>query len=300
MAHPLPHYRQGVRVDIGGGTRLFVDVDGPGLVPDGPVMRARPTIVFLHGGPGMDHTLFTSTRLTELRDVAQLVFYDHRGQGRSDGSDPTDWNLDRWADDVVALCDALGITDPIVYGASFGGMVAQRYLARHPDHPAAVVLACTSARIDVEVIVDSFGRFGGSEAAAVARRFWSGDMGALVDYLTHCMPLYAVGPTDPEALGRVELGLDVMAHFVETEQQTMDLRPGLARAQCPVLVIGGELDPVCPLSTNREVADALPPDLVRFHQVAGASHVEVEGDASVDLVRALVLDLTAPDGAARA
>jgi hypothetical protein len=34
------------------GTRLWFDVDGPGLVPDGPAMRARPTIVLVHGGPG--------------------------------------------------------------------------------------------------------------------------------------------------------------------------------------------------------------------------------------------------------
>ncbi len=155
--HPVGlGYLRFMRVDIGGGTRLYVDIDGAGLVPDGATMRQRPTILFLHGGPGMDHSLFKSSRLTELSDVAQLVFYDHRGQGRSDGSDPTEWNLDQWADDVVALCDALEITDPIVYGASFGGMVAQRYLARHPHHPSKVVLACTSARIDVDAIVDAF------------------------------------------------------------------------------------------------------------------------------------------------
>lgn len=237
----------------------------------------------------MDHSLFKSSRLTELAEVAQLVFYDHRGQGRSDGSDPAEWNLDQWADDVVALCNALGITDPIVYGASFGGMVAQRYLARHPDHPSKVVLACTSARIDVDVIVDAFRRFGGADVAAVARRFWNGDMEALIDYLVHCMPLYSVGSPDPDTVGRVVMNLDVMAHFIGTEQQTMDLREGLARARCPVLVIGGALDPVCPIETNQEVADSLPAELVRFERVEGASHVEVEGDASVDLIRSLIL-----------
>ena len=39
-----------MRVDIGDGIRLFVDVDGPGLVPDGPKMVERPTVVLLHGG----------------------------------------------------------------------------------------------------------------------------------------------------------------------------------------------------------------------------------------------------------
>jgi pimeloyl-ACP methyl ester carboxylesterase len=281
-----------VRVDVGGGTRLFVDVLGAGLVADGAAMREQPTIVFLHGGPGMDHSLFTSSRLTELGDVAQLVFYDHRGQGRSDGADPAGWTLDRWADDVLALCDALGIEAPIVYGASFGGMVAQRYLARHPEHPAAVVLACTSARLDLDVIAGAFERFGGPDVAAVARRFWGGDMEALFDYLERCMPLYSTtSGGDPDAIGRVVMNLDVMGHFIRTEQPTMDLRAGLAGARCPVLVISGELDPVCPVEAGREIADALPPDLVRFEVVAGASHAEVEGDASVDLVRRLLADL---------
>ena len=41
------------------GTRLWFDVDGPALVPDGPAMRERPTVVLLHGGPGSyDHSYF--------------------------------------------------------------------------------------------------------------------------------------------------------------------------------------------------------------------------------------------------
>ena len=34
------------------GARLFFDVDGAKLVPDGKVMRERPTVLLLHGGPG--------------------------------------------------------------------------------------------------------------------------------------------------------------------------------------------------------------------------------------------------------
>ncbi len=38
------------------GTRLFFDVEGLQLVPDGPKIRERPTLVLLHGGPGLDHS----------------------------------------------------------------------------------------------------------------------------------------------------------------------------------------------------------------------------------------------------
>lgn len=277
-----------MRIDIG-GTKLFVDVDGMGLVPDGETMVERPTLILLHGGPGMDHSIFKASTLTGLTDVAQVVFYDHRGQGRSDKASPQEWTLDTWADDVVRLCDALGVTRPIVYGASFGGMVAQRYIARHPEHPAKVVLACTSARLDIGIIEAAFAKVGGPEAASVARRFWEGDASALGDYFEVCMPLYSVASRDPAIVARTVMNLEVLQHFQAGEQHTMDLRAGLAAARCPVLVLGGDLDPITPLATNEEVAASLPADHVRFVRLVGASHMEVAGDASTDLVRSFML-----------
>ena len=35
---------------------LFFDVEGKALVPDGAVMREKPTLLLLHGGPGFDHS----------------------------------------------------------------------------------------------------------------------------------------------------------------------------------------------------------------------------------------------------
>jgi proline iminopeptidase len=105
------------------GARLYFDVEGAGLVPDGPKMRVKPTLLLLHGGPGFDHTLYKSA-FSALSDVAQIVYLDHRGNGRGSGDDSNTWNLTQWGDDVKAFCDVLGIEKPIVYGASFGGMVA--------------------------------------------------------------------------------------------------------------------------------------------------------------------------------
>jgi pimeloyl-ACP methyl ester carboxylesterase len=68
------------------------------------------------------------------------------------------------------LCDELGIEHPIVLGASFGGFVAQRYIARHPEHPAKVILACTATRLDLDVIEAAFTRFGSEAAGATARK----------------------------------------------------------------------------------------------------------------------------------
>ena len=47
-----------MRIEITPGVRLFVDVDGFGLVPEGPALREKPTLLLLHGGPGFDHSGF--------------------------------------------------------------------------------------------------------------------------------------------------------------------------------------------------------------------------------------------------
>jgi len=116
------------------GARIFFDVAGATLSPgpDGPV--PRPALLVLHGGPGFDHWAMRDY-FDRFADQLQVVYLDHRGNGRSrggNGSDPTLWNLAQWGDDIAAFCDALGLVRPIVLGQSFGGMVAQSYAARHP------------------------------------------------------------------------------------------------------------------------------------------------------------------------
>jgi pimeloyl-ACP methyl ester carboxylesterase len=278
-----------MRVEISDGVRLFVDIDGLSVVPDGPGMVERPTLLYLHGGPGLDHSMYKWPERNPLTDVAQLVFYDHRGNGRSDWRTRSEWTLDTWADDVVRLCDALGIERPIVLGSSFGGFVAQRYIARHPEHPAKVVLACTGSRIDLDVIEKAFTRFGSELAGATARRFFGGDLSIFEDFLQHCLPLYSTDLPDPDAIARAVMNVEAVPDFFAGEGQTMDLRAGLALAQCPVLVLGGELDPVMPIELNREVASCLPADLARFEEIPGISHLQVVGPASAPLLREFVL-----------
>ena len=72
------------------GTSLYFDVEGAGLVPDGPTMRAKPTLILLHGGPGFDHSMFKPD-FSVLAEVAQVIYLDHRGQGRSDRISPARW-----------------------------------------------------------------------------------------------------------------------------------------------------------------------------------------------------------------
>ena len=262
-----------MRIDIGQGVRLFVDVEGLALVPDGPLMREKPTLVCLHGGPGFDHSGFKPA-FSGLADIAQIVYYDHRGHGRSDERPSSEWTLDIWADDVVRLCDALGIVKPIVLGQSFGGFVAQRYIARHPGHASKVILSSTSPHMALERKLVMFEKLGGKAARELARQFWSQpDPQTWAAYWAGCRKLYnRTEPSDPQAAQRMLVRDEILLHFVAGEKQGLDLLPGLAAAQCPVLVMAGEEDPVCPLADAQDIAAALPPQWAKLVSFPGAGH----------------------------
>jgi pimeloyl-ACP methyl ester carboxylesterase len=260
-----------VRVAVN-GVRLFFDVDGAKLVADGPALRERPTLLLLHGGPGFDHSTYKPA-FASLADVAQVVYLDHRGQGRSDKSEPAAWTLPQWADDVRGFCDALGIERPVVMGNSFGGMVAMAYAARHPDHPGKLVLSSTTARFQVARVLARFAELGGAEVAEVVRRYWE-DPGPehLAEYLRKAMPHYTRTPQSPDALARTRFALDVMFHFARGEQRTMNLLPDLARVRCPTLVLAGDDDPICPIADQEDIVAALPPGLARLERFPGCGH----------------------------
>jgi proline iminopeptidase len=262
-----------MRVDIGGGVRLYVDVEGCGLVPDGPTMREKPTHICMHGGPGFDHTSFKPA-FSQLADVAQIVYYDHRGHGRSDRRPREEWTLDTWADDIVRLCDALGIEKPIVLGQSFGGMVAQKYIARHPGHPGKVVISSTSPHWVLQRKLDAFGAKGGERARQATRDYWENpNPDTFKVYWDTCRDLYNTRP-NPDAMGgeRVTMNMDILFDFAKNEIRTMDLAPGLSRAQCPVLVMAGEEDPICGIEDAQEIVAALPEACVQFARFPNVGH----------------------------
>jgi proline iminopeptidase len=252
------------------GTRLWFDVDGPTLLPDGPAMRERRTVVLLHGGPGSyDHSYFKPD-FAPLTRYAQVVYLDLRDHGRSARHDPAEWTFEVCADDVRAFCDHLGIAKPIVYGHSMGGLVAMLYGARHPGHAAALVLQSTFARFDLARLVEGFRRFGGDDVAELARRDYGGDP---VNDAEWARVFAAFGPRvpDQEQLARriknPEVGARGMALF-----RKFDVVDQLARIDCPTLVCVGERDPVTPVDASQEIVDALPRGVGRLEVIEGAGH----------------------------
>jgi pimeloyl-ACP methyl ester carboxylesterase len=260
-----------MHVDVN-GSRLWFDVDGTALVPHGPEMRERPTVVLLHGGPGsFDHSYFKPD-FGRLADVAQVVYLDLLGHGRSEWGDPASWSFELAADVVRDFCDTVGIARPILFGHSLGGFVALTYAAAAPDHPRALVLQSTCGRFDVPRVVEGFRRVGGDQVAATAALVYGGDGASVSDEeWARCRKLF--GPSVPSEDDRLrmilnmelnERGLALMEEF--------DVLERLAVIECPTLVCAGELDPVTPVAAQRELAAALPARVARLELLEGAGH----------------------------
>jgi proline iminopeptidase len=262
------------------GVRLFFDVEGASLVPDGAAMREKPTLVLLHGGPGFDHSIY-KPGFSALTDLAQVVYLDHRGNGRSDAGPRESWTLAQWGDDVRAFCDALGIERPIVLGVSFGGMVALAYATRHPEHPAKLIVVSTEAKGDshLERRVELFERFGGPELGALARRRFFESRGHLDQasseaWVRRAMPLYTRTPRDPASMPRAVRRPEVTQWFTrpEGESHTFDFVRDLSRVRCPTLVMGGDADPMHPIESQEDIVLALPPGVGRMARFADCGH----------------------------
>ncbi len=250
--------------------RIFFDVIGAKIDPE--TGAEKPTLLALHGGPGYDHATLRPY-FDRFADAAQVIYVDHRGCGRSGGA-PETWHLGQWADDVTAFCDALGIEAPLVFGQSFGGMVAMQFAARHPHRPARLILSSTAARFDLAATVAKAGELGGPHAADVAHRFFSDpSTEGYAEYGEVCLPLYTRTPPPAGAsiAGNAIQKPEVTVHFFRNEMLAMDLRPGLAAIPCPTLVLGGAEDPVTPVICSQEIAAAIG-DNARLEIFEGCGH----------------------------
>jgi pimeloyl-ACP methyl ester carboxylesterase len=259
----------GMHIEVN-GTRLWFDVDGPALVPDGSRLSERPTVILVHGGPGSyDHSYF-KPHFAHLTGVAQVIYLDLREHGRSARHGPATWTFEVCADDLRAFCDAIGIVRPVVLGHSMGGCVAILYGARHRDHAGALILQSTLARFDPGRLVDGFRSVAGDEVAELARRDYSGDPTSADEW---AKVFAAFGPHVPSRheLARVVRNPDLGASGMD-RLRDLDVVDQLTRISCPTLVCVGQTDPVTPVAAAREVADALPEAIGQLAVIDGAGH----------------------------
>jgi proline iminopeptidase len=288
-----------MRISLG-DVSLWFDVSGPSVIVQGDTTVERPVLVAVHGGPGLDH-LTVKSALGPLAEDFQVLYFDLRGHGRSDHSSAEFWNMRTWADDLRRLCDALGLRKPVVLGSSFGGDVALTYAGLFPDHPGGLILANTNAgRRDEQRVIEAFGRLGGPEAAAVIQRIFADET---ADYQAEfnrlCYPLYSATPGWAEESGqflaRMIKNPDVGVHYRAHEARRFDPWSMLGAVRCPVLVLTGEDDPICPLLVVEELVGRLPAETTRFVRLPGARHTIFRDrpDLAFPPLRTFVTQITA-------
>jgi proline iminopeptidase len=284
-----------VRVQVG-DVRLFFDLDGVALQPDGPWMRRRPTILLLHPGPGFDHALYKVFLGPSLARVGQVVFLDQRAQGRSDGSPAERLTLETWADDVRGFCDALEIRRPIVLGHGFGAMVAAAYGARHPEHPRSLVLVNGAARVVPARSVAAYERLGGPAAGEAAKMlFEQPNERTFAVFMRQAFPQTTTEAT-AEIAARATWNPEALIHWRRYATANVDLRGILGAVRAPTLVLAGEDDPELTPAGSEELMRSLPPGVGQLRTYPGARHgLFRDSPAAFDDLLAFVRDLGEED-----
>ncbi|KNB50931.1 proline iminopeptidase-family hydrolase [Streptomyces caatingaensis] len=114
----------------------------------GDLTSGRTPLVLVHGGPGSTHDYLL--RMAELaRDGRPVVHYDQLGNGGSThlpGRGADFWTVGLFLDELDNLLDHLGIADDyILFGQSWGGVLAAEHAARRPAGLRGLVLANSPA-----------------------------------------------------------------------------------------------------------------------------------------------------------
>jgi proline iminopeptidase len=279
------------------GTEIYFDIEGMGLVPDGPVMRERPVAFVIHGGPGGDHSGF-KPGYTPLSAKMQLVYFDHRGQGRSARGDIGTYHLDENVEDMEALRLHLGLGPIVSIGTSYGGMVAMAHAARYPASVSHLVLVVTASHAGFNArakeIVETRGT---PEQKEVARQLWAGALRTEDDmrhYYAVMGPLYS-RRHDPKA---AEAGRQRAIHSPDAINrafapggflQTYDLRPELKNITAPTLIIAGRHDWICPPEFSEEIHALIPGSDLRIFENSSHSVRADEPEALMDAITGFVV-----------
>ena len=278
-------------------TEIYFDVEGAGLVADGDSMRERPPAFILHGGPGGDHSGF-KPGFSPLAERMQLVYFDHRGQGRSARGDVSKYTLDENVEDMEALRLHLGLGPVVSIGTSYGGMVAMAHAARYPASVSHLILIVTAAHAGFNARARQIvAQRGTAEQQRVCAQLWAGELRteeALLHFYEVMGPMYAVR-YDPEAAKAVRkrgiLAPEAinMAFAPGGFLQSFDLRPELGRITAPTLVMAGRHDWICPVELSQEIHSLIPGSDLRIFENSSHSIRSDEPQALLDAILGFIV-----------
>jgi proline iminopeptidase len=257
-----------MRVSVG-DIELYVHEKGEG----------RP-LVALHGGPGLDGSVWFPGLDPLTEEGCRILAPDHRANGRSDGGDPSLWTVPRMADDVEELIRRLELGRPVVMGWSFGSIVAQSHMAAHGTATAYVLMGTVAAPESLHAVFDRLAAFEPEHLRAQVTSSWERE--SSVETPEDCkrllddqLPFHVADPEGPLVAwlaenDRVVYRPEVLRHFAAGgEYGLVDLREELASFSKPLLVLSGASDRTTPHEDAQQLVDAIP----------GAEHVVIDGAA---------------------
>ncbi len=258
------------------GSELFYTEVGTGL----------PCLV-MHGGLGFDHT-YLHPWLDALGDRMHLVYYDHRGNGRSGRPPIATLTHDQLAADADALRRRLGLGRTAVLGQSYGGFIALEYALRYPQHLSHLILIGTAPALDYMDEVRANARRRGATAEMLAALETVPDSDeAQARRANLIAPLYWHA-FDPEYADRVFANTVFSASAsarARVMRQAYDVVARLPEIGVPTLIIVGRDDFICPPAQAERLHAGIPhSELLTFERSGHFPFLE-EPAAFFDAVR---------------
>ena len=233
------------------GVELAVDVRGEGL-----------PVLFVHGFP-FDRTVWRHqlAALARYRRIAP----DLRGAGESTAP-PDGYSMARYADDLVAVLDALGVRQAVVCGLSMGGYILFELLRRHATRVRAAVLCGTRPQADSEEA-----RRSRDELAALAIERGTEAVG---ERLLPRLVAPRTAGEQPEVVTQYRqmvrrLSPLGMAGALRAMRERPDSTPLLSALRVPTLVVVGKEDAVSPPDVAEAMAASIPGARVAVIPAAG-------------------------------
>ena len=251
---------------------LNVEVLGP---------AGAPVLIAHHGGGGIGSLGEPKATFGPLSDIFQVVVFDARGCGLSEGRPP--FSHAQWAADVDGLRHWMGADQIVIAGGSYGGFIAMEYALAYPEHTRAMILRDTSAdKSNLELAFQN-----AREQTRIAinwenfNRYWSGEITDdqdLKERWAEIIPLYDFDYDPVSAKERVDAGIyRYEAHnwCFQHNMPNYDLRSQLPGVTCPTLVTVGRTDWVTPVAYAETIASLIPnASLVVFEKSGHSPQIE--------------------------
>ncbi|MFH6993189.1 alpha/beta fold hydrolase [Flavobacterium sp. FlaQc-48] len=103
--------------------------------------KKEKPIIFIHGGPSGNSTLFEATTAQKLADLGfYVIVYDRRGEGRSADPDAKFTYAEAFQD-LNTIYKKYNLKKATLLAHSFGGLVATLYTEKYPQNVNSLILA---------------------------------------------------------------------------------------------------------------------------------------------------------------